>query len=82
LFWVYLLFIFWHILAFKCQFHQHFTRAFLADKNFKPKTQLCNFWRKNIGAKCARKMLIKSTQVYKVEVVSKKNLNEMAIFNF
>ncbi len=34
-----------------CQFHQHFTLAFFANilvaKNFKPKTQLCNFWRQN-----------------------------------
>ncbi len=29
-------------------------------KNFKPKTQLCNFCHPNIGAKCAHKMLMKS----------------------
>ncbi len=50
----------------RCQFHQHFTRAFCANilgpKNFKLKTQLCNFWRQNISAKCSRKMLMKSTQ--------------------
>jgi hypothetical protein len=48
-----------------CQFHQHFTIKFLADifvpKNFKPKTQLCKFWRQKISPKCARKMLMKST---------------------
>jgi hypothetical protein len=48
-----------------CQFHQHFTRAFLANilvpKNFKPKTQLCNFWCQNIGAKCACKIWMKLT---------------------
>jgi len=33
----------------------------LASKNFNPKTQLCNFWRQNIGAKCAHKMLVKLT---------------------
>jgi len=41
------------------QFYQHFTSAFA--KKFKPKTQLCNFWRQNIGARCARKMLMKLT---------------------
>jgi len=54
----------------RCQFHLHFPRAIfaniLAQKNFKPKTQLCNFWRKNIGAKilaqkCMCKMLMKLT---------------------
>jgi len=49
----------------RCQFHQHFTCTFFADilapKKFKPKTQLCNFWRKNIGATWARKMLMKLT---------------------
>jgi len=33
------------------QFHQRFTRAFFVGnfgtKNFKPKTQLCNFWRQH-----------------------------------
>jgi hypothetical protein len=37
--------------------------AFCADilvpKNFNPKTQLCNFWRQNMGAKCECKMLMK-----------------------
>jgi len=37
----------------------------LAPKNFNPKTQLCNFWRKNIckniGEKSVRKMLMKLT---------------------
>jgi len=36
----------------------------LASKNFKPKTQLCNFWRQNIGAKCVHKMLMKLTPVW------------------
>jgi len=40
--------------------HAFFANIFL-PKNFKPKTQLCNFWCQNIGAKCARKMLMKST---------------------
>ncbi len=31
----------------------------LAPKNFKPKTQLCNFWRQNISAKWVPKMLMK-----------------------
>jgi len=48
-----------------CQFHQHFTCAFFANifapKNFKPETQLCNFLPQNMGAKCPRKMLMKST---------------------
>jgi hypothetical protein len=47
------------------QFHQHFTSSFcaniLAPKNFKPKTQLCNFWRQNIGKKSSSKMLMKLT---------------------
>ncbi len=47
------------------QFHQHFMFALCADilvsKNFKPKTQLCNFCCKNISAKFVRKMLMKST---------------------
>jgi len=33
--------------AMRCQIHQHFKRAFFDDilvpKNFKPKTQICNF---------------------------------------
>ncbi len=57
------------VLQHRCQFHHHFTCAFfaniLAPKYFKPKTQLCNFWHKNVGAnarvKCAHKMLIKQT---------------------
>jgi hypothetical protein len=40
--------------------------AFFADilvpKNFKPKTQLCNFWRQNFVQKRVRKMLMKWTQ--------------------
>ncbi len=48
------------------QFHQHFTSTLfaniLAPKNFKPKTQPCNFWRQNIGKKLALKMLMKLTQ--------------------
>jgi len=48
-----------------CQFHQHFMRPFsaniLAQKKFKPKTQLCNFWRQNIGTKCECNMLMKLT---------------------
>jgi len=40
------------------KFHQHFFSSFftavLAPKNFKPKTQLCNFWRQNFVQKiCA-----------------------------
>jgi len=49
----------------RCQFHKHFMQAFCAvifePKNFKPKTQICNFWLQNIGAKCTCKMSMKST---------------------
>jgi hypothetical protein len=45
------------------QFHQHFTQAFFIPKCFAQLSvvtfQLYNFWRKNIGAKCACKMLMK-----------------------
>jgi len=45
------------------QFHQHFTQAFFIPKCFAQLSivtfQLCNFWRKNISAKCACKMLMK-----------------------
>jgi len=41
--------------TYRCQFHQHFTCTFFADilapKNFKPKTQLCDFWRQNFVQK-------------------------------
>jgi len=57
--------IFWHKnigakAASRCQFHQHFMRVFFADilspKNFKPKTQLCNFWRQNFVGKTLMKL--------------------------
>jgi len=38
----------------------------LAPKNFKPKTQLFNFWRQNIGKKSARKTLMKLTTGFAV----------------
>jgi len=45
------------------QFHQHFTRAFFVPKCYALLSlvtfHLCNFWCKNIGKKCAPKMLIK-----------------------
>jgi hypothetical protein len=37
-------------------FYSSFFAHILVPKNFKPKTQLCNFGRQNIGAKCGRKM--------------------------
>jgi len=41
--------------AYRSQFHQHFTPAFLykilAQTNFKPKTQLCNIQRQNFVQK-------------------------------
>jgi len=47
------------------QFHPQFMRAFLyeilAPKNFKPKTQLCNFWCQNFVQKGSSKMLMKLT---------------------
>jgi len=43
------------------RFYACFFADILAPKNFKPKTQLCNFWCQNIGAKCAHKMLMKLT---------------------
>jgi len=46
-----------------CQFHQHFMCTFFANifapKNFKHKTQLCNFLHQNIGKKFAQKKLMK-----------------------
>jgi len=46
-------------------------RTFFADilvpKYFKPKTQLCNFWRQNICTKCVLKMLMKLTPKKKKE---------------
>jgi len=48
-----------------CQFHQHFTCACLYKNELSSFSLitfgLCNIWRQNIGAKCARKMLMKST---------------------
>jgi len=50
----------------RCQFHQHFTLTFFVQKCF---AQLYSyyslvlgfFWRKDIGEKAARKMLMKLT---------------------
>jgi len=42
-------------------FYACFFADILVPKKFKPKTQLCNFWRQNIGAKCTSKMLMKLT---------------------
>jgi hypothetical protein len=46
-------------------YQQHFTSVlfadFLAPKNFKPKTQLCNFGRQDFVQKSARKTLMKLT---------------------
>jgi len=42
-------------------FYAHFFANILEPKYFKPKTLLCNFWRQNIDAKCATKMLMKLT---------------------
>ncbi len=38
-----------------------FFAQIFAPKNFKPKTELYNFWRQNLVQKCAHKMLIKLT---------------------
>jgi len=50
------------------QFHQRFTSAYLVQnfggKNFKPKTQLCNFWHQNFIQKRARKTLMKLTPTW------------------
>ncbi len=51
----------------RCQYHQHFTRAFfykiLATKITKLNCSLCNFWRQNIGTKAVYKMWMKLTTV-------------------
>ncbi len=44
-----------------CQFHQHFTREFFIQKCFAQHFGFEIFWRKNIGAKGAHKMLMKLT---------------------
>jgi len=63
MFSLYMLFKATQIMQNGCQFHQHFMYNFFADilapKNFKPKTQLCNFWNKISYKKCASKTLMK-----------------------
>jgi len=56
-----------------------FCADILAPKNFKPKTQLCNFWRQNSSEKSARKMLMKLTPVYQKSTVNLRaqNANEI-----
>ncbi len=54
------------------RFHQHFTCAFFVWKCFTQLSlvtfQLCNFWRQNIGSKCARKMLMKLTPTLNIAI--------------
>jgi len=45
-------------------FYLRFFCQYFGAKNLKPKTQLCNSWHQNIGAKCMRKMLMKSTPAF------------------
>ncbi len=42
-------------------FYAGFFCQYFGAKNFKAKTQICNFWRQNIGTKYACKRLMKST---------------------
>ncbi len=55
------------LLARRCQFHQHYTRAFFAQKCFAQlsssyKLPLWLFWQKDICAKAASKMLMNLTK--------------------
>ncbi len=55
----------WRRLPTRCQFHQHFTQKFFVQKCFMQFFELqfgfVIFWQKNIRAKSACKMLMKST---------------------
>ncbi len=50
------------------RFHQHFTHSFFVRKCFAQLSldtfQLCNFWHKNISAKCTCKMLMILTPAF------------------
>jgi len=50
-------------------FYMCLLRRYFGTKNFKPKTQLCNFWHQNIGAKCVDEIDTRFTLVLLAYVI-------------